>query len=107
MSPQSVLSWIPVVRELASLFAELWRMPQEQRHAQARASADCARADLAPAARRTVHLALTQAELAAAAGLARETVNRVLGRLEAAGFVETGRGEVLVYDLEGLRDWAG
>jgi CRP-like cAMP-binding protein len=57
--------------------------------------------------RRTVHLALTQVELAAAAGLARETVNRVLGRLEAAGFVETGRGEVLVYDLEGLRDWAG
>jgi len=59
------------------------------------------------AQRRTVHLALTQVELAAASGLARETVNRVLGRLEAAGFVETGRGEVLVYDLEGLRDWAG
>ena len=55
MSPQSVLSWIPVVRELASLFAELWRMPQEQRHAQARASADCARAarEAGEAARRS------------------------------------------------------
>jgi CRP-like cAMP-binding protein len=57
--------------------------------------------------RGTMRLALTQAGLAASTGLARETVNRVLGRLEAAGFVETGRGEVLVYDLEGLRDWAG
>lgn len=55
----------------------------------------------------TIRLALTQGELAASAGLARETVNRVLGRLEAAGFVETGHGEILVYDLEGLRDWAG
>jgi len=74
-----------------------------------RAGATLAAAPETPAKppRRTVHLALTQVELAAAAGLARETVNRVLGRLEAAGFVETGRGEVLVYDLEGLRDWAG
>ena len=29
------------------------------------------------------------------------------GPPEEAGFVETGRGVVLVYDLEGLRDWAG
>jgi len=64
-------------------------------------------ADAAACARGTICLALTQAGLAASTGLARETVNRVLGRLEDAGFVETGRGEILVYDLEGLRDWAG
>lgn len=51
----------------------------------------------------TIRLALTQSELAEAAGLARETVNRSLRRLEEAGLVETGRGEILVYDLGGLR----
>ena len=63
--------------------------------------------DAAAGARGTIRLSLTQTGLAASTGLARETVNRVLGRLEAAGYVETGRGEILVYDLEGLRDWAG
>jgi CRP-like cAMP-binding protein len=57
------------------------------------------------AAGSTLRLALTQSEVAEAAGLARETVNRSLRRLEALGFIETGRGEILVYDLEGLRDY--
>lgn len=51
----------------------------------------------------TLSLALTQTEVAEAAGLARETVNRALRKLEERGFIETGRGEILVYDLEGLR----
>lgn len=54
---------------------------------------------------RTLRLSLTQAELADSAGLTRETVNRALSRLERLGYLETGRGEVLVYDLEGLRHY--
>jgi CRP-like cAMP-binding protein len=53
----------------------------------------------------TIVIATTQAGLAEATGLARETVNRILGSLEAKGYIETGRGEILVYDLEGLRAW--
>lgn len=50
----------------------------------------------------TVRVVTTQAELAEAAGLARETVNRALKELEDAGLLETSRGEILLYDLGGL-----
>lgn len=53
----------------------------------------------------TVSLELSQASLADSLGLTRETVNRGLKRLEAAGFLETVRGGILVYDAEGLRAW--
>jgi CRP-like cAMP-binding protein len=51
----------------------------------------------------TLRLAMTQSDIAEASGLARETVNRCLRRLEEAGLLETSRGEILVYDLRGLR----
>ena len=51
----------------------------------------------------TLRLAMTQGDIAEASGLARETVNRCLRRLEEAGLLETSRGEILVYDLRGLR----
>lgn len=51
----------------------------------------------------TIRLGITQAGLAEAAGLARETVNRALKTLEDEGYLETGRGEILIYDLGGLR----
>jgi len=53
----------------------------------------------------TIRLDLTQEELADSAGLTRETVNRALRRLERLGYLETGRGEILVYDLDGLRNY--
>ena len=54
---------------------------------------------------KTLRLELGQAELAESTGLTRETVNRSLARLERAGIVETERGAVLVYDIEGLRTY--
>jgi CRP-like cAMP-binding protein len=57
--------------------------------------------------RGTLRATLTQSGLAEATGFTRETVNRSLRRLEAQGFLETGRGEILVYDLEGLRRYEG
>jgi len=54
----------------------------------------------------TIRIACTQADLAESAGLTRETVNRCLRRLEEAGLVETERGGLLVYDLEGLRSYS-
>jgi CRP-like cAMP-binding protein len=54
----------------------------------------------------TIRIACTQAELAESAGLTRETVNRCLRRLEEAGLVETERGGLLIYDLEGLRSYS-
>jgi CRP-like cAMP-binding protein len=54
----------------------------------------------------TIRIACTQAELAESAGCTRETVNRCLRRLEAAGLVETERGGLLVYDLAGLRSYS-
>ncbi len=53
----------------------------------------------------TVRLSITQTGLAEAAGLTRETVNRCLRKLEAAGLVETERSALLVYDVAGLREW--
>jgi len=52
-------------------------------------------------------LAMTQAEIAEAVGLTRETVNRQLRALESAGFVETGRGSVSVPDWDRLAVYAG
>ncbi|HTX71598.1 MAG TPA: Crp/Fnr family transcriptional regulator, partial [Rectinemataceae bacterium] len=56
-----------------------------------------------PDSRATLRIPTTQAELAGMTGLSRETVNRSLRRLESLGFLETSRGEILVYDLPGLR----
>jgi len=50
-------------------------------------------------------LVLTQDELAAAVGTTRETVNRQLGRLQAEGLVEVGRGRVRVIDPGALAAW--
>jgi CRP-like cAMP-binding protein len=53
----------------------------------------------------TLRVELNQGDLAESVGMTRETVNRCLKRLEAAGLLETERGSVLVYDLAALRDW--
>lgn len=53
----------------------------------------------------TVSLELSQSALADSLGLSRETVNRCLKRLEDAGFLETARGCLLVYDVDGLKAW--
>jgi CRP-like cAMP-binding protein len=47
-------------------------------------------------------LMLTQAALAEAVGLARETVNRQLRDLESLGFISTGRGEIIILDWDAL-----
>lgn len=51
-------------------------------------------------------LRLTQAALADAVGLARETVNRHLRELEALGLVQTGRAEIGVPDWDALAAYA-
>lgn len=50
-------------------------------------------------------LVLTQDDLAAAVGTTRETVNRQLGRLQAEGLVEVGRGRVRIVDPPALAVW--
>ncbi|WNI16825.1 Crp/Fnr family transcriptional regulator [Actinacidiphila sp. ITFR-21] len=49
---------------------------------------------------------LTQVELAQAIGVTRNAVASGLGRLRAAGAVETARREIVIRDLETLRLWA-
>ncbi len=51
-------------------------------------------------------LRLTQTALAAAVGLARETVNRQLHELEESGLVRISRGEIAVPDWDALRNFA-
>ncbi|MBI4263665.1 MAG: Crp/Fnr family transcriptional regulator [Acidobacteria bacterium] len=50
-----------------------------------------------------IPLRLTQTELAALAGVTRETVNAVLGDLRVRGLVEMGRHSIRVSRPEGLR----
>ncbi len=48
------------------------------------------------------NIELTQEQLAAAVGLARETVNRRLAHLQADGLLRVGRGRIHVLDAAGL-----
>ena len=50
---------------------------------------------------------LTQDDLAGMVGASRESVARALATLRTLGFVSTGRREVAVLDLAGLREFAG
>jgi CRP-like cAMP-binding protein len=50
---------------------------------------------------------LTQDDLAGMVGASRESVARALATLRSLGFVETGRRQVAVLDLPGLRGFAG
>jgi CRP-like cAMP-binding protein len=59
-------------------------------------------AALAPPIEGTARIEVTQAALAEAAGVTRETANKCLARLEREGFLETGRGILLVYDRASL-----
>ena len=54
-----------------------------------------------------LHLPMSQQDLAAAVGGARQTVNQVLQTLERRGYVERRGREVVVKDLDGLRRRAG
>lgn len=47
-------------------------------------------------------VAATQAEIARSLGLSRETVNKYLARLEAEGFLSTGRAEISIPDWDAL-----
>ena len=46
---------------------------------------------------------LTQREIGETIGMVRESVNKQLGTWRASGFLETGRGYILIRDLPGLR----
>jgi len=50
---------------------------------------------------------LTQDDLAGMVGASRESVARALATLRTLGFVSTGRRQVAVLDLAGLREFAG
>ena len=54
-----------------------------------------------------VDVALSQSELARAAGLSRSTVAAQLGRLRNQGAIDTGRGHVVITDLDRLRAATG
>lgn len=49
---------------------------------------------------------MNQQELAGAAAVSRESVVRVLGAMQRAKLVTTGRGRTVVLDLQGLQSWA-
>jgi CRP/FNR family transcriptional regulator, cyclic AMP receptor protein len=52
-------------------------------------------------------IALTQEELASHIASSRESVVRALSALRARGFIETGRRQITIRDIEGLRAYAG
>jgi CRP/FNR family cyclic AMP-dependent transcriptional regulator len=54
----------------------------------------------------TLHLGLSQEELARAVGLSRSAFAAELAALRTRGFVSTGRQRVVIHDLQGLRDVA-
>jgi CRP-like cAMP-binding protein len=54
-----------------------------------------------------LHRGLTQDDLAGMVGASRESVARALATLRTLGLVSTGRRQVVVLDLDGLRGFAG
>jgi len=91
-----------LARSLYCVYGAMEASNATERVARALAARSTVQAD---ADAKTLRLELGQAELAESTGLTRETVNRSLARLERAGIVETERGAVLVYDIEGLRTY--
>ncbi len=53
---------------------------------------------------REISIAITQAQLATAAGTVRQTVARILGEWRRAGYLSTQRGRIVVEDLNALLD---
>ncbi|MFD3308183.1 Crp/Fnr family transcriptional regulator [Streptomyces sp. NPDC058694] len=53
-----------------------------------------------------ISVEVSQQELAAAAGVSRESVVRSMRAMHDEGLVATGRGRTVVLDLAGLRQWA-
>ncbi len=51
-----------------------------------------------------VELPITQADLADRIGATRESTARAIGEFRRAGVLETGRGRIVVLDLDGLAD---
>jgi CRP-like cAMP-binding protein len=49
-----------------------------------------------------VELPITQGELADRIGATRESTARALGEFRRSGVLETGRGRIIVHDLDGL-----
>lgn len=58
-------------------------------------------------ARGTDRIAATHQQIAAELGTAREVVSRQLGELQRRGWVEQGRGAIVLRDINGLRGLAG
>ncbi len=52
----------------------------------------------------TVELPITQADLADRIGATRESTARAIGEFRRAGVLETGRGRIVVLDMDGLAD---
>ena len=59
-------------------------------------------AQLVPSA--SVELPITQADLADRIGATRESTARAIGEFRRAGVLETGRGRIVVLDIDGLAD---
>ena len=51
-----------------------------------------------------VELPITQADLADRIGATRESTARAIGEFRRAGVLETGRGRIVVLDIDGLAD---
>ena len=58
-------------------------------------------------AEREIDIALTQEELASHLASSRESVVRALTALRTRGLIETGRRQITIRDMEGLRAYAG
>jgi|HigsolmetaGSP12D_1036236.scaffolds.fasta_scaffold01329_2 CRP/FNR family transcriptional regulator len=52
-----------------------------------------------------IELPVTHQELAHSIGTTRETVNRLLSQLKKQGILETNRSEMVIRDLEALKQW--
>lgn len=54
-----------------------------------------------------IEIPMTHQDIASVIGTTRETVNRLLNQLRKEGILETTRSGLIIYDLEGLRQWRG
>lgn len=54
-----------------------------------------------------IELPITNQELANSIGTTRETVNRILNQLKKMNIIEANRSEIIIKDLEALKNWNG
>jgi len=97
-----------LIRILSTRCREAWEQVKSLSHYTAEARLKAILLELAEKQGRreprgiVVDVGLTHQELATMAGVSREKVTRALGEMERKGLIESGRGRILIPDLEKL-----